>query len=151
MRLWLDPQKMAVLGLSADDVMKAVQEQNIQVAAGSTGQPPMPRGQEIQLTINTLGRLADVKEFETIVVKADGGRLTYLKDVARVELGALGYDQTCTMDGKPSVALSIYQLPGTNAIDTSRLIKEKMEELCKRFPSGIDYEIVYNTTPFIRE
>jgi multidrug efflux pump subunit AcrB len=152
MRIWLDPQKMAVLGLSASDVIKAVGEQNQQVAAGQIGQPPVPSGQGFQYTMITLGRLADAEQFANIVIKSDNsGRLVRLKDVAVIELGAQGYDQTCTLDRKPSVALSIYQLPGSNALDTAREIKKKMKELQSRFPPGIEYKIVYDTTPFIWE
>jgi multidrug efflux pump subunit AcrB len=152
MRVWLDPQKMAVLGLSANDVINAVSEQNVQVAAGQIGQPPVPKGQEFQFTMTTLGRLGDPKEFADIIVKNDeSGRLVRLKDIARLEMGALSYDQTCTLDRKPSVALSVYQLPGTNAMETATKVKEKMKELRKRFPPGLDYEIVYDTTPFISE
>jgi multidrug efflux pump len=152
MRVWLDPQKMAVLGLSANDVVRSVSEQNVQVAAGQIGQPPVPSGQEFQFTMTTLGRLQDPDQFGDIIVKSDdSGRLVKLKDVAKIELGALGYDQTCTLDRKPSVALSVYQLPGTNAMDTATDVKNKMKELKKRFPPGIDYEIVYDTTPFINE
>src|SRR5262245_52635631 len=120
MRIWLDPQKMAVLGLSANDVIKAVSQQNQQVATGQIGQPPVPTGQGFQYTMTTLGRLTDVEQFADIVVKSDpGGRLVRLRDVADVELGALGYDQSCTLDHRPSVALSIYQLPGPNALKTA--------------------------------
>src|SRR5206468_10266264 len=98
------------------------------------------------------GRLEDASQFEEIILKSDAdGRVVRLKDVARIELGAQGYDQTCTLDGQPSVALSIYQRPGSNALETSRLVKEKMEELKKRFEEGLDYAVVYDTTPFIRE
>ncbi|HEY1192118.1 MAG TPA: multidrug efflux RND transporter permease subunit [Gemmata sp.] len=152
MRLWLDPEKMAVKGLSAADVLHAVEQQNAQVAAGQVGQPPAPRGQAFQYTINTLGRLTDPKQFGEIILKADAdSRPVRLKDVGRIELGALSYDQSCTFDGKPSVALAVYQLPGTNAIDTARRVREKMDELKGRFPQGVKHEIAYDTTPFIDE
>jgi multidrug efflux pump subunit AcrB len=152
MRVWLNAQKMATLGISATDINNAVSQQNQQVPSGQIGQPPVPTGQMFQYTMNTLGRLMDPEQFSEIVVKADpNGRLVRMKDVARVELGALGYDQTCTLDKKPSVALSIYQLPGSNAIKTANVIKDKMKELKKRFPPGIEYSIVYDTTPFIQE
>jgi multidrug efflux pump subunit AcrB len=152
MRVWLDPQKMAVRNLSANDVTAAIQQQNIQVAAGQIGQPPVPKGQVFQYTMTTLGRLSDIGQFEELVVKTDAsGRIVHLGDVANIELGALSYDQTATLDGQPSVALSIYQLPGSNALDVSRLVKSKMEELRSRFPTGLDYKIVYDTTPFINE
>src|SRR5262245_9187194 len=152
MRLWLDPEKMAAKNLSPADVVRAVEQQNAQVAAGQVGQPPAPTGQAFQYTINTLGRLSDTDEFEDMIVKADDrGRLVRLRDVARIELGAIGYDQTCTLDGQESVALSIYQLPGSNAIETARRVRTKMEDLKDKFPEGVDYAIVYDTTPFINE
>ncbi len=152
MRLWLDPNKLAAKGLSAEDVVRAVQQQNTQVAAGQVGQPPAPTGQSFQYTINTLGRLAIPEQFSDMILKADvEGRIVRMRDVAESELGALSYDQICTLDGKASVALSVYQLPGTNALDTARAVKDKMEELKQRFPDGLDYAIVYDTTPFIDE
>ena len=153
MRLWLDPEKLNAKGLTASDVVRAVEQQNAQIAAGQVGQPPAPPTQAFQYTINTLGRLADPEQFQDMILKADDdGRVVRMRDVSRIELGALGYDQTCTLNGKPSVALSVYQLPGTNAIDTARRVKEKMAELkAKGFPLGVDYAIVYDTTPFIDE
>ena len=152
MRLWLDPTKMSARNLTATDVVNAIQQQNAQVAAGQIGQPPVPAGQVFQLTMTTLGRLVDVEQFDDMILKSDpGGRIVRIEDVARTELGALGYDQTCTMDGQPSVALSIYQLPGSNALATAKLVQGKMEELKRRFPDDVDYAIVYDTTPFITE
>src|SRR5438874_1468409 len=151
MRLWLDPQKMASYNLNAQDVIGAVQAQNIQVAAGQIGQPPTPSGQVSQYIITTLGRLQNTDQFANIIVKNTNGSLVYLKDVANIELGAQSYDQTCTLDGKPSVALSVYQLPGSNALDVATRVKERMKQLRERFPPGIDYAIVYDTTPFITE
>jgi len=152
MRLWLHPEKMSVRHLSAGDVVQAIQQQNAQVAAGQIGQPPVPSGQVFQYTMTTLGRLADPDQFADMILRTDDhGRIVYLRDVADIELGAESYDQTCTMDGKPSVALSIYQLPGSNALATAQLVRAKMDELKKRFPSGVDYAIVYDTTPFITE
>ena len=152
MRLWLDPEKMASRNLSTSDVVQAIEQQNTQVAAGQIGQPPVNSGQVFQYTISTMGRLADPEQFAEMILKTDaGGRLVRLRDVARIELGAQGYDQTCTLDGQPSVALSIYQLPGSNALDIASLVREKMEELKARFPDGVDYAIVYDTTPFITE
>src|SRR5207253_7013546 len=151
MRLWLDPQKMASYNLNAQHAIAAVQAQNAQVAAGQIGQPPTPRGQVSQYIITTLGRLANTDQFEHIVLKSIDGSLVYLRDVADLELGAQSYDQTCTLDGKPSVALSVYQLPGSNALDVANRVKERMKQLRERFPPGIDYDIVYDTTPFITE
>src|SRR5207302_7240088 len=130
---------------------QAVQAQNVQVAAGQIGQPPTPRGQVSQYIITTLGRLENTDQFANIIVKESLGSLVYLKDVANIELGAQSYDQTCTLDGKPSVALSVYQLPGSNALEVARRVKERMAQLRKNFRPGIDYAIVYDTTPFITE
>ncbi len=152
MRVWLDPGKMAFRNLTSTDVTTAIEQQNAQVAAGQIGQPPVPTGQVFQYTMTTLGRLIYPNQFDDMILKTDAtGRIVRLRDVARTELGAQGYDQTCTLDGKPSVALSIYQRPGSNALDTARLVREKMEELKGRFPKGLDYSIVYDTTPFITE
>jgi multidrug efflux pump subunit AcrB len=151
MRLWLDPQKLASYNLNAQDVIAAVQAQNVQVAAGQIGQPPTPKGQVTQYIITTLGRLEKDKEFGDIIVKQTNNALVRMRDVARIQLGAQSYDQTCTLDGKPSVALSVYQLPGSNALEVARRVKERMKELKERFPPGIDFAIVYDTTPFIKE
>jgi multidrug efflux pump subunit AcrB len=151
MRLWLDPQRLAAYNLNAQDVIQAVQGQNIQVAAGQIGQPPTPAGQVSQYIITTLGRLENTDQFANIILKNNGQTLVYLKDVANIELGAQSYDQTCTLDGKPSVALSIYQLPGSNALEVAQSVKQRMRQLKAHFPPGIDYSIVYDTTPFINE
>jgi multidrug efflux pump len=151
MRLWLDPQKLASYGLNAADVINAVQAQNVQVAAGQIGQPPTNTGQVSQYIITTLGRLDNTDQFANIVLKSAGGTLVYLRDVASIELGAQSYDQSCTLDGKPSVALSVYQLPGSNALDVANRVKERMRQLKENFRPGIDYDIVYDTTPFIKE
>src|SRR6516164_6783989 len=151
MRLWLDPQRLASYNLNPQDVIGAVQAQNIQVAAGQIGQPPTPSGQTSQYIITILGRLESTEQFANIIVKNANGSLVYLKDVANIELGAQSYDQTCTLDGKPSVALSIYQLPGSNALEVAQRVKDRMKQLRERFPPGITYAIVYDTTPFITE
>jgi multidrug efflux pump len=153
MRLWLNPEKLAVRNLKPSDVTHAIEQQNAQVAAGQIGQPPAPSGQAFQLTINTLGRLTDPAQFAEIAIKTDAeGRAVRMKDVTeKIELGAAAYDQTCTLDGTPSVALSIFQLPGSNAIETADRVKAKMKELEGRFPAGVRADIVYDTTPFIEE
>ncbi|HEX7449624.1 MAG TPA: efflux RND transporter permease subunit [Pirellulales bacterium] len=152
MRLWLDPEKMSYRGLTTADVVRTIEQQNTQVAAGQIGQPPIASGQAFQFTMSTMGRLIDVEQFADMILKTDPeGRFVRLRDVAEVELGALVYNQTCTLDGRPSVALSIYQLPGSNALDVAHSVREKMEDLKSRFPDGIDYAIVYDTTPFIEE
>lgn len=152
MRVWLDPHKLASRNLSASDVVGVLREQNVQVAAGQIGQPPVPLGQNFQYTVSTLGRLMDPEQFGNIILATGAdGEVTYLKDVGRTELGAKSQDQTLTLDTKPSVGLAIFQLPGSNALDTADLIKAKMRELEKRFPQGLKYAIVYDTTPFIHE
>ena len=152
MRLWLDPNKMATRNLTTSDVVRAIEQQNTQVAAGQLGQPPVATGQVFQLTMTTMGRLADIDQFGDMILKTDSaGRLVRLSDVANIELGAQAYDQTCTLNGQPSVALSIYQLPGSNALETAKRVRSKMAELKSRFPDGVDFDIVYDTTPFINQ
>ena len=152
MRVWLDPDQMSVRNLSTPDIIQAIEQQNTQVAAGQIGQPPAPTDQVFQYTMSTLGRLTDEEQFGKMILKSsDDSRLIRLRDVSETELGALGYDQSCTLDGKPSVALSVYQLPGSNALETARLVRAKMEDMRQRFPKGIDFSIVYDTTPFIQE
>ena len=160
MRVWLDPQKMASRNLATTDVIQAIQNQNIQVAAGQIGRQPVPAGQQFQYTMSTLGRLVDSDQFADIIIKTGQGdeeqghtssQVVRLKDVARVELGAQQYDQICQLDGSPSVGLAVFQLPGSNALQTADAIKQKMADLKKLFPDGVDYKIVYDTTPFINE
>ncbi len=152
MRVWLDPQQMAMRNISTQDVLRTIEQQNTQVAAGQIGQQPTTEGQVFQYTMTTLGRLTSEEQFGDMVLRTDGqGRMIRLRDVARVELGAMQYDQVCTLDTKPSIALSIYQLPGSNALQTAADVRAKMDDLKTRFPEGVDYAIVYDTTPFIRE
>jgi multidrug efflux pump subunit AcrB len=152
MRVWLDPDKLASRNLTADDVVSVVKEQNVQVAAGQIGQPPVPRGQNFQYTMTTLGRLQDPVQFENMVLKTgSNGEITRLKDVSRTELGAKNQNTQCGLDLQPSIGLSVYQLPGSNALDVAKKIKAKMKELEKRFPKNLEYAIVYDTTPFIQE
>jgi multidrug efflux pump len=160
LRVWLDPDKMASMNLSPADVVRAVQSQNIQAAVGQIGQQPMMPGQLYQLTMSTLGRLEDVEQFKNIILKTGEGAegeghssnaVVRLRDVARVELGAQQYDQICHLDGQPSVGLAVFQLPGSNALDVADHIKKKMEELKQSFPAGLEYKIVYDTTPFVEQ
>ena len=152
MRVWLDPQKLAARNMTAGDVVSAIREQNIQVAAGIIGGPPIPPGAaKFQYTVNALGRLADPAEFANIVIKTGSdGRITYLRDVARVELGAADYTINYLLNGKPSVGVGIYQLPGSNAIQTANAVLARMNELKKRFPTGVAFSIPYDTTEFVR-
>jgi multidrug efflux pump len=152
MRVWLDPEQLATRNLTASDVVKALQEQNVQVAAGRIGQPPVPTGQQFQLTINTLGRLLEAEQFDDIVIKtAADGQIVRLRDVGRTELGSQSYDVNCYFNGEPSVALAVYQLPGSNALATAEAVRHRMEELKARFPEGLDYVIKYDTTVFVDE
>ena len=152
MRVWLDPDKLQSRSLMAGDVIRVLREQNVQVAAGQIGQPPVPQGQDFQFTMNTLGRLVEPEQFANIILKTGAdAEVTYLKDVARVELGAKNQDRSLTMDGKPAAGLAIYQLPGSNALDVADNIRATMRKLEKNFPKGLHYAIVYDTTPFIRE
>jgi multidrug efflux pump len=152
MRIWLDPDQMSARNLGTSDIIQAIEQQNTQVAAGQIGQPPAPSDQVFQYTMSTLGRLTDDDQFGRMILRSsDDSRMIRLQDVAKTELGALGYDQFCTLDGKPSVALSVYQLPGSNALETARLVRDKMEDLKTKFEKGVDYAIVYDTTPFIQE
>jgi len=152
MRVWLDPEKVSSRNLTASDVVNAIREQNVQVAAGVLGQPPTPSGTQFQLTLSTMGRLVDISQFEDIVIKTGlDGQVTRLKDVARVELGALDSTMDSMVDGKPAVAMVIFELPGSNSLATSDEVRKTMEKLKERFPPGIDYRIVYDTTLFVRE
>jgi multidrug efflux pump subunit AcrB len=191
LRVWVDPDRLAALSLNPMDVVTAIAQQNNQVTAGQIGQPPVPKGQALQLTINTKGRLTDPDEFANIVVKAgisssatpvvsadddsqgvntttDPASLSTgivrIKDIVtrysapdaraglpKVELDAQQYDTSCTLDNQASVALSIYQLPGSNALKVAGAVRQKMKDLKKNFPDGVDYRIAFDTTPFIRE
>ena len=152
MRIWLDPDLLAARNMTAGDVVRAIRAQNTQVAAGQIGQPPISSGQGTQITLSTLGRLEDKEEFERIIVKnSPDGRVVRVKDIARVELGAKNEDISVVVNGKPSVSLTIFQLPDANALTTADAIKDKIEELKLEFPEGLDYEVRYDTTPFIRE
>ena len=159
-RAWLDPQKLAYLGLSSNDVVNAIQQQNAPLAAGRLGQAPSPELTETQYPFNALGRLENPEQFGDIILKTvtasnkdpnSSPKFVRLKDVGRVELGALRYDMSATVDGLPSVALAVFQLPGTNALDVAARIKKKIQQLAKNFPPGMEYSIVYDTTPFISE
>jgi len=150
MRIWLDPAKLKARDLTAGDVEAAVQEQNVQVAAGQIGQPPVPEDQSYQYVINAAGRLADVKQFEDIILKTEeGGRFTRLRDVARVELGSVSYDVSSMFKGEPSAAMAVFQLPGANALKVYERVEQKMAELSKSFPKGLEYRLPFNSTQFI--
>ena len=152
LRIWLDPDKLAAFGMTSGDVVKAIQEQNVQVSGGALGQEPVSKGSAFQLTVTTQGRFNDPRQFRGIIVRSTpDGRLVRVQDVARVELGAQDYFTNSYLDGKPAVALAIFQRPATNALDTAGEIIATMNKLKQNFPPGLDYQIVYNPTDFIRE
>jgi multidrug efflux pump len=152
MRVWLDPDKMWARQLTTDDVVKAIQAQNVQVAAGRLGSEPAPPGTNLELSVTTEGRLITPEQFSQILLKhGDRGELVYLSDVGRVELGARDYSVASYLDGKPSQALVIYLTPGANAVATAHRVSHTMEELSKRFPKDLEYKIVYNTTTFVEQ
>src|ERR1700675_4158365 len=151
MRIWLNPEKLEARGLTAADVIAAITEQNAQVAAGSIGQEPQKSGSELALTINANGRLIDEAEFSRIVVKTGAnGENVLLEDVARTELGAADYSLRSLLNNRAAVALPIFQLPGSNAIELSDNVRKAMAELKKNFPEGLDYSVVYDPTVFVR-
>ncbi|RWO28847.1 multidrug efflux RND transporter permease subunit [Mesorhizobium sp.] len=151
MRVWLDPDKLANLGITAVDVQNAIAEQNVQVAAGKIGQSPAPAGTAFEMQVNAVGRLSDPKEFGDIIVRADAanGSLVRLRDVARIELGALQYSSSAFFGEDPTVVLAVYQMPGSNALDLQQRVKDKMQELSARFPKGVSYAMHYDTTRFV--
>ena len=150
MRIWLDPRQLKSRNLTTQDVLDAVREQNVQVAAGRIGQPPAPADQPFQYTVTMLGRLSEVGQFEQIIVKtADDGRVTRIKDIARVELGAQNYDMFSLLDGNPSASLAIFQRPGANALNVADQIRQTMDRLKQAFPGGMDYAVPFDTTKFV--
>jgi hydrophobe/amphiphile efflux-1 (HAE1) family protein len=166
MRVWLDPDRIAARGLTISEVVAALREQNVQVAAGSLARPPVPSGQAFQYSLSTQGRLQDASQFSEIILRTgQAGEVLRLRDVVSdqrkdpvsgellggIQRGARNADTTCALDGRPSVGLSIYQSPGSNALQTADLIRARMSELRQQFPPGIDYDIFYDTTPFINE
>ncbi|HEY7119387.1 MAG TPA: multidrug efflux RND transporter permease subunit [Tepidisphaeraceae bacterium] len=156
MRLWLDPQRLATREITAGDVVRAIQEQNVQVAAGVVGGQPLPPGTtQFQLTVNAQGRLTDPEQFADIIVKTGAdGRITRVRDLARVELGAADYNVTAYLNGQPAVAIPVFQLPGTNSVQTRDAVVAKMKELRAAkgtWPEGLEFAIPYDTTIFVRE
>ncbi|UPQ84669.1 efflux RND transporter permease subunit [Pseudomonas knackmussii] len=151
LRVWLDPNKVASRNLTATDVVSAIREQNRQVASGSLGAPPAPGATDFQLSINTQGRLVTEEEFENIVIRAaEDGSITRLRDIARVELGSSQYALRSLLNNQPAVAIPVFQRPGSNAIEISDSVRARMAELKRDFPEGVDYEIVYDPTIFVR-
>ncbi|MCL7990742.1 MAG: multidrug efflux RND transporter permease subunit [marine benthic group bacterium] len=150
MRIWIDPQRLRARDLTTDEVVGALREQNVQVAAGAIGQPPNPEGLNFQYTITTQGRLETVEQFENIIVKAgQAGELVRVRDVARVELGAQNYSWYVQLDGRPSVGIAVYQLPGSNALAVKRGVADALAELEQGFPEGLEAVIAYDSTEYI--
>ena len=150
MRVWLNPDRMANLGLTTDDVVAAIREQNIEVAAGSIGGPPVPEGQQFQYTLTAQGRLRDVAEFSQIVVRAGGdAQVVYLQDIARIELGSQSYAWSGELDGQPSAVIAVYKLPDANALEVANNIYDLLDQLRGAFPPGLEAEILYDTTRYI--
>ncbi|QTP53819.1 efflux RND transporter permease subunit [Billgrantia sulfidoxydans] len=152
MRVWIDPDRAAARGLTAGDIIAAIREQNVQVSAGQLGAPPTPTASDFLVSINAQGRLTTEEEFGDIVVKAGAdGQITYLSDVARIELGAAEYSLRSLLDNQQAVAIGIFQAPGSNAIALSDAVRDKMGELAERFPEGVEHTIVYDPTVFVRD
>ena len=150
MRLWLDPSKMESRSITTNDVVDALQQQNVQVAAGTIGQRPSPKGQDFQLNVNTLGRLSDESQFENIIVKTgEGGRITRVKDIARVELGGKSYDTFSIFNAKPAATMIIYQSPGSNAMQVADDVNRVMDRLKTEFPPGLEFKAIYEISRFI--
>ncbi|HEX8963043.1 MAG TPA: efflux RND transporter permease subunit, partial [Rhodocyclaceae bacterium] len=152
MRIWLDPDKMARLGVTAGDVQRAIQEQNVAVPAGRIGVPPVPPGQQMQYTATVRGRLSDPAQYQDIVLgAAPGGQIVRLRDVARIELGGADYTVNVQENGIPGIFIGIFLGPDANALDVAHSVKQTMDTLAQRFPPGVVYSIPYSTTPFVTE
>jgi len=153
MRIWMDPDQLQARGLTPNDVINAVQQESQEVSAGVIGMPPVPLGQNFQYTINVTGRVNDARDFEELIVKVDnqaGGRITRVKDIGRVELGAQTYSQTFTLNSLPAAGIGIFQLPEANALTVAQTVRGKMDELAKSFPPGLAYSVPFDTTVFVR-
>ncbi len=150
MRIWLRPDRMASLGITASDVARAIQEQNLQVPAGQVGQPPATRGQSFQYSLRVKGRLVETSEFADVIVGSrPDGSFIRIRDIGQVELGARSYANVSTLDGKPAAAIAIALVPGANALETARLVKAQLANLAEAFPQDLDYEIVYDSSAFV--
>ncbi|SLN55605.1 Efflux pump membrane transporter BepG [Pseudoruegeria aquimaris] len=152
MRIWLDPDRMASLGLSVGDVINAIREQNLEVSAGQIGTPPVPGDQQFQYTIKAQGRLVSASEFENIVLRTgDDGAIVTISDVARVELGASYYNASGRFSGKPATVLAVYQAPGANALAVSEAVLAELERLSRVFPDDVEYQVPFNTTDYVEQ
>ncbi|STX51165.1 multidrug efflux pump [Legionella busanensis] len=151
-RIWLDPNKLASMSISPQEVIRAVEEQNQQAAVGVIGQPPVPRNIPFQYQLSTLGQLDETDQFKDIIVRVkDNGEIVRIRDLGRVEMGAETYMNTSNFSGKPTASIGVYQLPGSNAIQVANNIRQVMNDLAKNFPPGMTYTIAYDTTKFVRE
>lgn len=153
MRIWMDPNLLQARGLTPQDIVNVVQQQSQEVTAGQIGIPPVPQGQTFQYTLNINGRLNDAADYENIIVKvdgSDGGRVTRIRDIGRVELGAQTYSQTFMQNGRPAAGIGISQLPEANAIAVAQAVDVKMAELAKAFPPGLEYHLPFDTTKFVK-
>ena len=152
MRVWIDPNRAAALDLTAGEIVQALRSQNVQVAAGSLGQPPYAQGNAFQFNVETQGRLSDPRQFGDIVIRTDAsGRQVRVSDVARVELGASDYNSNTYISGEPTVILAVFQRPGSNALAAAKAVSAEMEAMSKKFPKGLEYRVIYNPTEFISQ
>jgi HAE1 family hydrophobic/amphiphilic exporter-1 len=151
MRIWLDPLQLQQRALVPQDVINAIQNQNANVAAGQIGMPPAPAGQGFQLTANVPAELSDPAEFEQIILKASGAQITRIRDVGHVELGARSYSQLFKVDGKPAGGIAVYQLPGANALDTAKGVKNLLKTLSPTFPEALTYDVPFDVTAFVKQ
>ena len=152
MRIWLDPQRMAALGITSDDVTNAIQQQNVQAGAGLIGAPPIPNDQVLQYSITALGRLDSTDQFADIIIRTSAtGGIVRVRDIARVELGAQTYASTSQLNGKPAATMAIYQSPGSNALGVAQArSRRELESLKGRFPDDVAYQVIYDSTDFVR-
>ncbi|MDP4978439.1 MAG: efflux RND transporter permease subunit, partial [Desulfobacterales bacterium] len=151
MRIWMDPERLTALGLTADDVVTAIREQNAQAATGSIGTAPGSDTQQIQYTLRAKGRLNEADDFKNIIIRTNPqGGVVRVRDIARVELGAQSYASRSTLNGSPAVNMAIYRTSGANALETVQAVTDEVKRLSKRFPEGIQYRMVYDTTRFVR-
>src|SRR5690606_37005683 len=147
MRIWLDPHRMAALGITADDVTNAIQQQNVQTGAGLIGAPPIADDQVLQYSITALGRLNSTDQFGDIIIRtSDVGGVVRVRDIARVELGAQSYASTSQLNGRPAATMAVYQSPGSNALGVAQGVKAELESLKNRFPDDVAYQVIYDST-----
>ena len=150
MRIWIDPDRLMALNLTSDDVVKAIQSQNIQASVGSIGTPPITSEQQFQYTLRAQGRLKSVEEFEDIIIRSENGAIVRLRDVAKLELGSQSYGVTSQLNKKAAATIAVYQSPGANAVEVADEVYAELERLSVRFPANMDYAILYDSTKFVR-